>query len=134
LCCKYENNRCSLKERILKCSTNHVQWLALYVEQTGRQLKTRIAEPQYSLKYIYPFCNYRTLHDFDWNNIQILNEEPCYDKFNLLNFWDVNKSRKTICIFKQTQRIFTKCIYLLQNLTLFLSSLLIVPQSTMPLT
>ncbi|KYN28371.1 Dipeptidyl peptidase family member 6 [Trachymyrmex cornetzi] len=57
---------------------------ASYVGQTGRQLKTRIAEHRNHINWntttrsVITEHRMQMQHDFDWNNIKILDEEPCY--------------------------------------------------------
>jgi len=54
----------------------------LYVGQTGRQLKTRMSEHRNHIRWNTSLTEYRLQmeHDFDWDNIQILDEELYYNK------------------------------------------------------
>jgi len=56
-----------------------------YVGQTGRQLNTRIKElrnirSNTSTRSVITDHRMQSEHDFDWDNVKILEEEPCYGK------------------------------------------------------
>ncbi|XP_018395960.1 PREDICTED: uncharacterized protein LOC108774367 [Cyphomyrmex costatus] len=59
---------------------------ASYIGQTGRQLKTRIAEHRNHIRHNTStrsvITDHRVQHDheFLWDEVEILDEEPCYKK------------------------------------------------------
>ncbi|KYN17215.1 hypothetical protein ALC57_10507, partial [Trachymyrmex cornetzi] len=59
---------------------------ASYVGQTGRRLKTRIAEHRNHIRWntssksVITEHRLQQGHDFNWNDIRILDEEHCYNK------------------------------------------------------
>ncbi|KYQ60533.1 hypothetical protein ALC60_00516 [Trachymyrmex zeteki] len=72
---------------------------ASYVEQTCRQLKTRISEHKNDInrKKINHtvVTNHRTLHnhDFGWNNVQILDVERNYNKRLISEMINIKRQR-----------------------------------------
>ena len=59
---------------------------ATYVDQTGRKLKTRLAEHRNHIRRVTSTCSVITdhkvscNHDFDWDNVRILESERNYNK------------------------------------------------------
>ena len=54
----------------------------------------------------------RMTHDFDWNNIQILDKEPCYNKRLISEMLNIKKQKNLIllCLNFQIDKAFTKPI------------------------
>ena len=73
---------------------------ASYVGQTDRQLKTRITEHRNYIRWntstrsVITKHKLQITHDFDWNNIQILDEELCYNKRLISEMLNIKKQKK----------------------------------------
>ena len=84
---KIQKNICpytSKSKVVYKTSCNNCD--ASYFRQTGRQLKTRITEHRNHIRHNTSVRSVITEHrlqydhDFQWDNVRILDEEPCYGK------------------------------------------------------
>ncbi|KYN31257.1 hypothetical protein ALC56_14440, partial [Trachymyrmex septentrionalis] len=91
---------------------------ASYVGQTGRQLKTRIAEHRNHIRHKASprsvITEHRLLHDhdFQWDNVQILDEEPSYRKHLISEMLHIKKQKNSLNLQTDTE-VFIKHIYLL---------------------
>jgi len=101
-----------------RLSKNNVVYkiIAIYkciIEQTDRQLKTRIAEHGNHIRWntssrsIFRsvITEYRldSEHDFDWNNIEILDEEPCYSKRLISEILYIKKQKNSLNLQTDTE-------------------------------
>ncbi|KYN35716.1 hypothetical protein ALC56_09916, partial [Trachymyrmex septentrionalis] len=74
---------------------------ASYVGQTGRKLKTRIAEHRNHIRYKTStrsvITEHRLLHnhDFQWDDVQILDEEPSYRKRLISEMLHIKKQKNS---------------------------------------
>ncbi|KYN29879.1 hypothetical protein ALC57_00670, partial [Trachymyrmex cornetzi] len=84
---KVQKDKCpptSKRNVVYKISCNNCN--ASYVGQTGRQLKTRITEHRNHIKYnastrsVITEHRLQYEHDFQWDNVRVLDEEPYYRK------------------------------------------------------
>ncbi|XP_018393372.1 PREDICTED: uncharacterized protein LOC108772348 [Cyphomyrmex costatus] len=75
---------------------------ASYVGQTGRKLKTRIAEHRNHIRWntssksVITDHRLEQGHEFDWNNVQILDEEPCYGKRIVAEMLNIKKQQNSL--------------------------------------
>ncbi|KYN33415.1 hypothetical protein ALC56_12127, partial [Trachymyrmex septentrionalis] len=73
---------------------------ASYVGQTGRQLKTRITEHRNHIRYNTSVRSVITElqddRDFQWDNVKILNEEPCYKKRLISEMLNIKKQKNSL--------------------------------------
>ena len=85
---------------------------ASYVGQTGRQLKTRIAEHRKHINWnttirsVITEHKMQTPHDFHWDNIKVLDKEPCYNK-RLIS--EINIKNQALIV-KSVQKVLIKYI------------------------
>ncbi|KYN06950.1 hypothetical protein ALC62_02072, partial [Cyphomyrmex costatus] len=82
---------------------------ASYVGQTSRQLKTRIAEHRNHIRYNTSTRSVITEHrlnydhDFQWNNIKILDEEPFYRKRIISEMLHIKKQNNSLNLQTDTE-------------------------------
>ncbi|XP_018337091.1 PREDICTED: uncharacterized protein LOC108745430 [Trachymyrmex septentrionalis] len=75
---------------------------ASYVEQTGRQLKTRIAEHRNHVRHkasahsVITEHRLRHNHDFQWDNVLILDEEPSYRKRLISELLHIKRQKNSL--------------------------------------
>jgi len=81
----------------------------MIVWQTGRQLKIRIAEHRNHIRYKTSahsvITEHRLLHDhdFQWNNVQILDEEPSYRKRLISEMLHIKKQKNNLNLQTDTE-------------------------------
>ncbi|KYQ53643.1 hypothetical protein ALC60_02916 [Trachymyrmex zeteki] len=104
---KVQKDKCpptSKRNVVYKISCNNCD--VSYVGQTGRQLKTRIAEHRNHIKYntstrsVITEHRLQYDHDFQWDNVRVLDEEPCYRK--RLTSEMLNIKKQTVSLNLQT--------------------------------
>ncbi|XP_018347291.1 PREDICTED: uncharacterized protein LOC108751554 [Trachymyrmex septentrionalis] len=84
---------------------------ASYVGQTGRKLKTRIAEHRNHIRYKTStrsvITEHRLLynHDFQWDDVQILDEEPSYRKRLISEMLHIKKQKNSLNLQTDTESL-----------------------------
>ena len=84
---------------------------ASYVGQTGRKLKTRIAEHRNHIRYKTStrsvITEHRLLHnhDFQWDDVQILDEEPSYRKRLISEMLHIKKQKNSLNLQTDTKSL-----------------------------
>ena len=82
---------------------------ASYVGQTGRQLKTRIAEHRNHIRHKASARSVITdhrlshNHDFQWDNVLILDEEPSYRKRLISEMLHIKKQKNSLNLQTDTE-------------------------------
>ena len=82
---------------VYKISCNNCD--ASYVGQTSRKLKTRIAEHRNHIRYNTPARSVITEHrrqldhEFKWDEVVILDEEPCYRRRLVSEMLNIKKQK-----------------------------------------
>ena len=70
---------------------------ASYVKQTGRKLKTRLSEHQKHIRSqtsthsMITYHRFQSDHDFDWQNVEILDVENYYNKRLISEMIHINR-------------------------------------------
>ena len=79
----------------------------MYVGQTDRQLKIQIAEHRNhirtSSRSVITEHRLDCEHDFDWNNIEILDEEPCYNKRLIFEMLHIKQQKNSFNLQTDTE-------------------------------
>jgi len=92
---------------LYKISCNNCD--ASYVGQTGRQLKIRITEyrnhirHKTSVRSVITEHKLQCNHDFQWDNIKILDEEPCYRKRLISEMFYIKKQKNSLNLQTNTE-------------------------------
>ena len=92
---------------VYKISCNNCD--ASYVGQTGRQLKTRITEHRNlirhntSVRSVIMEHRLQYDHDFQCDNVKILDEEPCYRKRLISEMLNIKKQRNSLNLQTDTE-------------------------------
>ena len=92
---------------VYKISCNNCD--ASYVGQTGRQLKTRITEHRnhnrYNTSVRSVITEYRLQHDhdFQWDEVEILDEESCYRKRLVSEMLNIRKQKNGLNLQTDTE-------------------------------
>ncbi|KYN38925.1 hypothetical protein ALC56_06685, partial [Trachymyrmex septentrionalis] len=95
------------KNNVYKILCNNCD--ASYVGQTGRKLKTRIAEHRNHIRYKTSarsvITEHRLLHDhdFQWDDVQILDEEPSYRKRLILEMLHIKRQKNSLNLQTDTE-------------------------------
>ncbi|KYN22630.1 hypothetical protein ALC57_04969, partial [Trachymyrmex cornetzi] len=82
---------------------------ASYVGQTGRRLKTRIAEHRNHIRWntssksVITEHRLQQGHDFNWNDIRILDEEHCYNKRLVSEMLNIKKQNNNLNLQTDTE-------------------------------
>jgi len=99
--------RTSKSNVVYKISCNNCD--ASYVGQTGRQLKIRITEHRNHIRHNTSVRSVITEHrlqydhDFQWDNITILNEEPYYRKRLISEMLNIKKQKNSLNLQTDTE-------------------------------
>ncbi|KYN12195.1 hypothetical protein ALC57_15646 [Trachymyrmex cornetzi] len=104
------------KDPRLRLSKNNVEYRincndcdASYVEQTSRQLRTRIAEHRNHIRWntssrsVITEHRLENNHDFNWDEIEVLDEEPCYHKRLISEMLHIKKQKNSINLQTDTE-------------------------------
>ena len=99
--------RTSKSNVVYKISCNNCD--ASYVGQTSRQLKTRITEHRNHIRYNTSSRSVITEHrrqhdhDFQWDEVEILDEEPCYRKRLVSETLNIRKQKNGLNLQTDTE-------------------------------
>ncbi|XP_018361384.1 PREDICTED: uncharacterized protein LOC108760084 [Trachymyrmex cornetzi] len=104
------------KDSLSKNSKNNVVYKiscencdASYVGQTDRQLKTRISEHRNHIRHNASTLSVITEHrlqyghEFQWDNIEILDEEPCYRKRLVSEMLNIKRQKNSLNLQTDTE-------------------------------
>jgi len=123
---KVQEDTCALTSKsnvVYKISCNNCD--ASYVGQTGRQLKTRIAEHRNHIKHKASsrsvITEHRLLHnhDFQWDNVQILDEEPSYRKRLISEMFHIKKQKNSLNLHTDTEGLHKAYLPIINKVWLF---------------
>jgi len=95
---------------------------ASYVGQTGRQLKTRIAEYKNhirrntSVRSVISEHKLALGHDFDWENVKILDEEPYLGKRLISEMLHIKKQTNSINLQTDTEGLHDAYLPIINNI------------------
>ena len=92
---------------VYKISCNNCD--ASYVGQTGRQLKTRISKHRNHIRHktsvrsVIIEHRLQYDHDFQWNKVRTLDEEPCYKKRLISEMLNIKKQDNSLNLKTDTE-------------------------------
>ncbi|XP_018374076.1 PREDICTED: uncharacterized protein LOC108768217 [Trachymyrmex cornetzi] len=95
---------------------------ATYVGQTGRQLKTRIAKHKNHIRRnttnrsVITEHRLEHNHDFQWDNVRILDEEPCYMKRLISEMINIKKQTNSLNLQTDTEGLHKAYIPIINKL------------------
>ena len=98
-----------------------------YVGQTGRKLKTRIAEHRNHIRTHYNTSGHSVItehrrqhdHDFQWDEVEILDEEPCYRKRLVSEMLNIRKQKNGLNLQTDTESLHKAYIPIINKVWLF---------------
>ena len=119
----HKDSLCEASNRNVVYKINCKDCDASYVGQTGRQLRTRIAEHRNNIKYktsdrsVITDHRIEFGHDFSWDAVEILDNEPIYHKKAISEMLFINRQKNSINLQTDTAGLHSSYVPVINRLS-----------------